>query len=59
MEKLKQILTDKKTKTALWQIANGVISITIVLLGEFDLYLAPVINTILNAITKEINKHYL
>ena len=59
MEKLKQILTSKKTKSFLWQTANGAIAIIITGFTDVDYIYAPIIIAMLNGITKHINKTYL
>jgi len=49
----------KQAKTALWQIANGLVVLLIAYLLDTNYAYAPIIVVGLNFLTKELNKRYL
>jgi len=49
----------KQAKTALWQIANGLVVLLIAYLTDTSYAYAPLIVVGLNFVTKKLNKRYL
>jgi len=58
-EKIIEFLKSKRFETFLWQTANGLIGLMLVYIADESFLYAPIVISLLNAVTKYINVTYL